>query len=227
MYFDNFSYKAPNANAAYFVLGTGAFAGQTNSPQQALPYLGNADGTALPSFSFVGSQAITADLLFAGGAWAPFNSLGWYDLDSSAFGWIFQANGSPPPLQSVTFTPSARFGLFFVPNDLVFDPNKAYYTDESKNGIADADVLYAAQQGIVLGPEDFQHFSVFKNSPDNLIVGIEDRSRQVGDGDYTDMVLRLSAVPEPSTVPLIVSGVALLLVVAGRRKAEYTLRKNS
>jgi hypothetical protein len=222
MYFDNFSYKAPNANAAYFVLATGAFANQSNSPQQALPYLGNANGTALPSFSFLGSQAITADLLFAGGAWAPFNSLGWYDLDSAAFGWIFQANGSPPQLQSIMFTPSARFGLFFVPNDLVFDPLKAYYTNESKNGLADADVLYASQQGIVLGPEDFQHFSVFAESPVDLIIGIEDRSRQVGDGDYTDMVLRLSAVPEPSTVLLIVSGVALLFVVLRRRKAAFS-----
>jgi hypothetical protein len=211
MYFDNFSWKAPNANAAYFVLGTGFFADQANSPRQPLPFLGNPDGTALPSFDFDSSVPVIADLLYAGAMWAPFNSLGWYDLDSPAFGFIFQANGSTPRLGSVTFSPPAHFGLFFVPNNLVFNPQQSYFTDESKNGLAQTDVQYAQQNGITLGPENFQHFAVFEESPDSLIIAIEDRSRQVGDGDYTDMVLSLTQVPEPSTAPPIVSALVVLL----------------
>jgi hypothetical protein len=209
MYFDSYSYKAVNANIAYFILGTEFFSVDPNSPRAALPYLGSPDGGALASFNFRSSVSLQAELLYAAGSWSPYSSLGWYDLsetfDRPACMRIFQANGSAPSLRTISFTPSSHFGLCFVPND-ISDPSNAYYTDASKNQIAAEDVTYAADHNISLFSESGRHFAVFKADPNDLYIGVEDRSLQVGDGDYTDLVFRLtpeSSVPEPGSFLLV------------------------
>lgn len=203
VYFDGFSYDAPDANIAYFIEGQGAFLNDPASPDATLPFWGNADGSAVPSFYFQSDgQTQLATMILADAQWAPYNSLGWYDPNSSAWGWIFQANGAQPTVpQSVEFTPTAEFGLFFVPdfpNPANFTFSDPYYaTNSSLNGIAAADVAYANANNITLGPETpYQHFAVFE-SANSYYVGVNDRSNQVGDLDYNDMVFTLASVPEP------------------------------
>ena len=220
MYFDSFSWDAPDANIGYFLLGQGAYLNDPRSPHAALPFWGNPDGSAVPSFYFERQgSSVEARFLEDSGLWAPFNSLGWYDIDSADFGWIFQANGSPPAFTTFTFTPSQRYGLFFVPNSLVFNPAESYYTDSTRNGIAAEDIAYAAAHGIVLGPELFQHFAVFRDSNHNVYVGVNDRSHQVSDSDYNDMIFQLIDVPEPRSGVLILLGFLGLLALA-KRTAE-------
>ncbi len=153
-YWDGFSFDGANANIGYFINGTGFFAGDAASPRALLPYWGNPDGSAVNSFYFTsGGLPQVASLLEGNGLWSSNDSLGWYDPNSSLWGWIFQSNGSPVVPTSVVFDPTASFGLFFVPNSSTFDPTKSYFTNDSLNGIADADRAYALANGITLGPE--------------------------------------------------------------------------
>lgn len=53
-------------------------------------------------------------------------------------------------------------------------------------------------------------------SPNEAIVGLED-FRNGGDGDYDDLMYRVSAVPVPAAIPLFLSGLAGMGVIARRR----------
>jgi len=208
-YWDGSSFDGANANIGYFIDGTGYFATDPNSPRTPLPYWANTDGSAVNSFYFesFGVPQI-ATLLETNGLWSAEDSIGWYDPNSSQWGWIFQSNGITPDSGSVVFDPTSTFGLFFVPDSSTFDPTKSYFTNASMNGIADADRAYALANNITLGPETGQHFALFQNGASGgYYIGIKDRSLQVSDGDYNDMILTLNQVPEPGTLLL---GVVLL-----------------
>jgi hypothetical protein len=228
VYFDGFSYDAPDANIAYFIEGQGYFLGNPDSPDARLPFEGNPDGSAVTSFFFQsGGEPQIANFLLFQGLWAPFSSLGWYDADDpSVYGWILQPNGTLPQPQSVEFTPTDDFGLFFVPDSSTYDPTQtpAYYTDSTRNGIAPADVDYANMNGITLGPEAFQHFAVFQQADGGYYVGVNDRSNQVGDHDYNDMVFQLTPVPEPGSFG-IAGAFALCLYAYGNRHRVRTAQR--
>jgi len=223
MYFDGYSWDAPDANIAYFIEGQGYWMNDPSSPQQPLPYWGNSNGSAVPSFYFqTTTPTMEANLLVALGSWAPYNSLGWYNPNNlSEWGWIFQADGTAPVLQTVDFTPTPTFGLFFVPDSLTNDPansNQLYYTDSALNGIAAADVAFANANNMSLGLETGQHFAVFDSGSGGYYIGIKDRSLQVSDHDYNDMIVVVSDVPEPRwLLPL-----ALLLVAIPRIKSRLS-----
>ena len=222
-YFDGFSWKGPDSNIADFIAGEGAYRDSAASPHAELPFWGNPDGSAVTSFNFLSEgQSQVATLIAAPGGWAAYNSLGWYDPNSAAWGWIAQANGVTPVLGSVEFNPTAEFGLFFVPDSLTFDPARAYYTDSTRNGISEADALYAAQNGITLAAETAQHFAVFNNPNGGSYIGINDRSNQIGDLDYTDMIIELNQVPEPGTFTLVAG---LLLVLGSARRRLFRARQ--
>jgi hypothetical protein len=90
--------------------------------------------------------------------------------------------------------------LFFVPDlsDPAYGSSPSYYTDSSLNCIAEGDIVYAAANNIALGPETpYQHFAVFDDPNGGYYIGVNDRSNQVGDLDYNDMVLTLVPTPEP------------------------------
>ena len=216
-YFDSYSWDGANANIADFIAGIGYFSGSPVSPAAPLSFWGNPDGSSVPSFYFQNNgQPEVVSLLSFNGGWSPYNSLGWYDVNSSAWGWILQANGTQPTQQTITFTPSQNFGLFFVPDSLTFDPSKSYYTDSTKNGLPDADTSYAAANNISLGPEAYQHFAVFQDPTGGFYIGAEDRSLQIGDGDYNDLVFHMAEVPEPGYVAVAAVLLSLLLIMKRR-----------
>lgn len=232
-YFDGWSWDSANTNIAYFIEGLGAFTGNPYSPDAQLPFWGNPDGSAVPSFYFQSDgQMQVATLLLADAQWAAEDSVGWYDPTSNAWGWIFQANGTTPLTpDTVDFTPTAEFGLFFVPDSLTFNPaeapfyaNPSYFTDEALNGIADADQQYASNNGITLGPESaYQHFAVFSNLDGGYYIGVNDRSPQVSDTDYNDMVFSLNPVPEPRTFGLAAAALAAGFLAIARRHRRASL----
>jgi hypothetical protein len=223
-YWDGFSFDGANANIGNFINGTGFFAGDAASPRASLPYLGNPDGSAVNSFYFTsGGVPQVASLLEGNGLWASNDSLGWYDPNSSLWGWIFQSNGSPVVPTSVVFDPTATFGLFFVPNSSTFDPTKSYFTNDSLNGIADADRAYALANGITLGPETSQHFALFQDGSNGYYLGIKDRSLQISDGDYNDIIVHLNPVPEPGTLAM--AGLLIAVPMWHLRRRRVSARK--
>ena len=222
-YFDGFSWDAPNANIAYFIEGQGYWLNDPSSPDSRLPWWGNTDGSAVNSFYFQrSSDVMEANLLYALGSWSPYNSVGWYDPFSSAWGWVFLADGLTPTPHMVDFTPTADFGLFFVP-DIIPDPTNlnaqpAYFTNANLNGIAATDVAYADANNIPLGPETGQHFAVFNAGSGGYYIGVKDRSLQISDSDYNDMIFTLAPTPEPrGMIPL---GLLLLIILPRLRSGR-------
>jgi len=96
-----------DANFGYFIEGKGAFQSSPFSPDAALPFWGNADGSPVQSFYFQSDgESQVVNVLVAGGLWSPFSSLGWYDPNSNAWGWIIDGDGSTAVGQSIAFTRS-------------------------------------------------------------------------------------------------------------------------
>lgn len=220
MYFDGWTYDCfdnggnQNANAAYFIDGQadGAYANNPLSPHARLPFWGEPGGGADKSFFFdSGGKPQVADFLIFDGAWAPFNSLGWYD-PTVPFNchMILAANGSQPNPGKVEFSTTRDFGLCFVPDSLTFDPTKSYYTQAAHNGVADADVLIGANPAL---ESNYQHFAVFDDGQGGFYIGVKDRSLQVGDHDYNDLILKIDPVPEPGLLAPVAGMLALLILL--------------
>jgi hypothetical protein len=143
---------------------------------------------------------------------ANIDEFGWYDItDPSVLHPIFL--GSDSPITNDTFSPSPQYGFYLKRGD-----QATFYTQSSLNPFKDT--LH-------------QHFTVFEQSttPGAEIywIGIENRTRlelkgkEGSLGDYTDMLVRISAlpplpVPEPSTVVLVLSGTVLMIGIRSRRR---------
>jgi hypothetical protein len=212
-YFDGWSWDGPDANIGYFIEGKGAFQSSPFSPDAALPFWGNADGSPVQSFYFQSDgESQVVNVLVAGGLWSPFSSLGWYDPNSNAWGWIIDGDGSTAVGQSIAFTPTAEFGLFFVPDSSSYDSPK-YFTNSALDSPAAADVTLALQEGLTL--PIYQQFAVFEDQTGGYYVGVEDRNPTVSDNDYNDMIFTLSGTPEPNMGPMVV--IALGAFVLFRR----------
>ena len=138
--------------------------------------------------------AIQASMKFEIAGYANFNSFGWYEIDSGAKHAIF--NGVDGAGASATFSPGEDYGFY-----LINKPGDIFYSQAGAFGTADS---------------NFQHFAFFKEA-DHVFVGIEDLFGG-GDKDYNDMVLKVSAVPEPSSVLLLGAGMLALAGFCRRRK---------
>jgi hypothetical protein len=139
---------------------------------------------------------------------ANINEFGWYNIaNPSVLHPIFTGPDSAPATDP--FTPSAQYG-FYLTSD-----GGTYYTQSSLNPVGDT---------------NHQHFAVFEQSSTSgaevYWLGIEDfnlsqfNGAEGGVGDYQDMLVQISAiaVPEPSTVALVMSGSLLMLGLRKRRR---------
>jgi hypothetical protein len=214
-YWDNTSLDGSNENIGFFLVNapTAPLAGAPG----ALPFWGNtfnsaADtgGSADPSFFFQKNSSFSiASLELEVAANTNINDFGWYDTTNPTVLHTIFAGGSNSPPASGSFTPSANYG-FWLKGD-----GGTYYTQSSLNPGGDT---------------SHQHFTVFEQSSTNgaevYWLGIEDfnlsefHGAEGGVGDYQDMLVRISgvAVPEPSTVALVVSSTLLMLGLRRRRR---------
>ena len=158
------------------------------------------------TFNTVGPVVATMRMEVAG--YANRNELGWYD-PSVAVGAesmtriIF--SGPHSAGASVTFTPTANFGIY-----LRTPEGKVFFSEAARNrNVAAADLAV-------------QHFALFSSSPlatDQLLyIGAEDLALAntgiENNGDYNDMVFTLaSTIPAPGAAALYLMGVMAM----GRR----------
>jgi hypothetical protein len=213
-YWDNTSLDGSNMNVGFFLVNapTAPLAGAPG----ALPFWGNTfnsvtdtGGTADPSFFFQKNSSFSiANLELEVAANANINEFGWYNIaNPSVLHPIFTGPDSAPATDP--FTPSAQYG-FYLTSD-----GGTYYTQSSLNPVGDT---------------NHQHFAVFEQSSTSgaevYWLGIEDfnlsqfNGAEGGVGDYQDMLVQISAiaVPEPSTVALVMSGSLLMLGLRKRRR---------
>ncbi len=218
-YWDNPSQDGPNKNVGFFLIN--APTAQLAGAPGALPYWGNTFNSATDSggtpdlnFTFDRTAAFSvANLELEVAQNANINEFGWYNVDDpSVLHPIFLGPDSAPSTD--TFSPSAQYGFYLKGAD------GTYYTQSSLNPSGDT---------------SHQHFVIFQGSStpgaETYWIGIEDLSvsglngAEGGSGDYNDMLVHISAevspaVPEPSTVALVLGG---FLFVLGLRKHRRSI----
>jgi hypothetical protein len=212
-FWDNHSLDGSKENIGYFLSNTGAFTGSKVGPG-ALPFWGTSTGNYDPNFYFNRTSSGSSTTMLASIAgFASGNSFGWYDTtlpvtNSSNLHIIVHgaANPSAPP---VAFTPSAHYGYFLIAAN-----GKIFFTQSKLSST---------------GYQGHQNFAVFDTNPANAnssyFIGVEDLANGTGTegkGDYNDMIIQITPVPEPATLSLTGLG---MLSLAGlvRRK----MRKQS
>jgi hypothetical protein len=212
-YWDNTSLDGSNMNVGFFLVNapTAPLAGAPGP----LPYWGNAfnstadtGGSADLNFTFNKTTASSiASLQLEVAANSNINAFGWYTLgDTNDLHTIF--SGSASAVTTLSFTPSAQYGFWLKGDD------GTYFTQSSLNPAGDT---------------SHQHFAVFQQSSTTgaevYWLGIEDFNvsefggAEGNTGDYNDMLIKISgvAVPEPSSVLLVMSGAFLMLGLRKRR----------
>jgi hypothetical protein len=209
-YWDSTSMDGPNKNVG-FCLTDAPTAHLTNAPG-VLPYWGNAfnsitdtGGVADLNFSLqrndLTSMAIL-ELEVAGHS--NINEFGWYNTNSpSVLNPLF--TGPESALFTNNFSPSAEYGFYL------------------KSG---ADTFFTQSSLNSSGDTAHQHFTVFRElsptgAPASLWIGVEDMTaaslgnNENGMGDYNDVLIRISAIPEPSTAALVLGNTLLMLLFTG------------
>lgn len=216
-YWDNISIDGSNKNVGFFLVNAPT-APLADAPG-VLPYWGNtfnsvtdSGGAADLNFTFQKTAAFSiASLQLEVAQNANINEFGWYNTaNPSVLNPIFL--GPDSASASNSFTPSAQYGFYLKGADGI------YYTQSSQNPSGDT---------------NHQHFAVFQESStadaEVYWIGIEDlgvsglNGAEGSKGDYNDMLIRISAaavpaVPEPSTVVLVLSGTLLMLGLRKRRR---------
>jgi hypothetical protein len=224
------------ANIGCYMVGSSYFNGSDLSHPLGLGmsnpvYLGNNDGTAVTDFNFANAGATDPVTLIASIAgFQGSNVMGWYDSGLTP-SQLTAANGPgtgaaqrwgviETPASAIgsttTFTPTANFGLWFLPQlpDCVGVSNCSPTTAQIVNGFTtDGDFTQSSQDTdnrAGLSQVGMQHFAVFATSavaggsvPADFWVGAEDSplphssNSASADGDYNDMIVHLQIVPEP------------------------------
>lgn len=207
-FWDNQSWDGRRCNIGYWL--TGAATGCSNSvyngglPASEAPgqieFWGQSRSTNDSSFYFTseGSHSATLRIEVAGNR--NYNAFGWYDLGSpSTLHELFDGGDSPTAI-SANFSPVGNYGF--------------YFTDKSGNTYRTSQKKDSKQE---------QRFALFRESPhtkgneaDVFWLGLEDLPLANSDRDYNDLVVRVSAVPEPAA--FVVLGVGLLGIYMKRRR---------
>jgi hypothetical protein len=216
-YWNNFSGDGPAANIGWCLAGTGGCA--IASPPGAIKYYG-AGLNAVQNMSFNNNGiAVSVSLLGAfsnqKGGTNGVDYFGWYAIKADGtIGAMTRLWSSTTPASgtSAVFTPTGNYGFFL----------------ENVQGNGSADYFWFMNAGSDNGmgsgatggatADALQHFAVFNGDPGTFFLGIEDTNR--GDGDFNDLVVKVTNVLEPGSVLLLTAGLLLLSGVLGRKHCQ-------
>lgn len=229
-YWDNHSNDGAHKNVGYFLTGTGAFAG-SGSWVSSLSWLGATYATPLQSLAFTPSG--TNELLRVLGNFSG-NSVefGYYDANSatpqSTLVALVSTDGAGGATGFTTTFKStyASYGFYLrytnkVGSVFVPSPADLYMSQTSKSGgNSSSEVANPGISGVgTFGPH--QHFTVFAtgNPRSNIIAVTDAWGYYTGEngGDYQDLVISITDLPEPATFGFIGLGLAALAVLRRRR----------
>jgi hypothetical protein len=209
-YWDHTSWDGSQRNVGFYLMKTGAFASNPNSPDLTANaqsfYINNGNGSADPNVYFQGSgtgnNAFQMFIEVAG--LKSQNSFGWYDTNATGtLHEIFAGGVNAPPLQSATVSISATSYGFYMKNS-----SNTWYT----------------QASLQTGSSSDQHFAFFQDPakyPGTFFIGVEDLPFCNTDRDYNDMIISTRAMPIPLPPTLLLFGTGLLGLgwMKGRRKS--------
>ena len=149
-------------------------------------------------------QPNSALAVFAG---ANFSAPGSFSLNGNG-------GGSNLMAEYAGLANSNQFGWYAVGSDPTVAANRHRIGAYGFYFLAGGTTLYTST---LYGGATEQHFAVFQGANGALWVGIEDLALSTGDRDYNDMIVKITPVPEGSSL-LMVGGGLLTLAAAARRR---------
>jgi hypothetical protein len=225
-YWNNRSLDGAQFNVGYFLTDTGAFSANTLVPAPA-QYLGNTanNNLAPTAFSFLSAaSSIQVTILYqnAGANSGAFGtSFGVYDTSNGAQTPIYTAGTVPANVGVITnVSTTASYG--FYATTCQNSTNGTNCFTFFSNPSIDAPVTNFGSGTVVEAPGSHQHFALFTVAGDSnsFYLGYEDSlngglgfggtSGFENYGDFNDIIVRITTVPEPGTFAFLGLGLVAL-----------------